>query len=297
MPKDDATKPQDPLGEVFGYPPEDQSDEADRHRSGRLCPFNNGSANCTKDKADNPLGVCSVRVHGTATPIITCPTRFREKWRIASDAAGYFFPSDAQWTTVSEVRLRDAKGHHVGNIDHVLVRYDDEGQVVDFGTVEVQSVYVSGNVREPFEQYTSKGLTEYQEEVASGVFRVRPDYLSSRKRLVPQLASKGAILNSWGKKQAIVVDSPFFESFPEVTTYEDGAKDLAWFVYGLHQASSRYALTLDKRIVTDFARTLAALNRTDFEPGPMEDFVEVLQERLTEQLRTGAVITLPGSGQ
>jgi len=33
----------------------------------------------------------------------------------------------------------------------VLVAYDDAGKVVDFGALEIQAVYISGNVREPFE--------------------------------------------------------------------------------------------------------------------------------------------------
>ena len=53
-------KPKQPLAEVFGYLTGDQSAQAVRYRSDRLCPFNNKVPNCTKDKAKNPLGVCSV---------------------------------------------------------------------------------------------------------------------------------------------------------------------------------------------------------------------------------------------
>jgi uncharacterized protein YdcH (DUF465 family) len=40
------------------------SAKANRHRTKRLCPFNNKVPNCTKDKAQNPLGVCNV-FHGS----------------------------------------------------------------------------------------------------------------------------------------------------------------------------------------------------------------------------------------
>ena len=69
-----------PLSEVFGYLINDQSESAKRYRSKRLCPFNNKVPNCTKDKAENPLGVCSV-FYGDE-PVITCPIRFRENWII-----------------------------------------------------------------------------------------------------------------------------------------------------------------------------------------------------------------------
>jgi hypothetical protein len=50
-------KPQHPLAEVFGFPATDMSASANRHRTKRLCPFNNKVQNCTKDKAQEPLGV------------------------------------------------------------------------------------------------------------------------------------------------------------------------------------------------------------------------------------------------
>lgn len=34
--------PGQPLAEVFGFPVDDFSPEADRHRQNRLCPFHNG---------------------------------------------------------------------------------------------------------------------------------------------------------------------------------------------------------------------------------------------------------------
>ena len=97
-----------PLAEVFGFPTNNQSSEAIRHRQKRLCPFNNKAPNCTKDKANDPLGVCSV--YDGNTPAITCPVRFRESWLIADDAASFFFPPDARWTSVVEVRLNDRHG-------------------------------------------------------------------------------------------------------------------------------------------------------------------------------------------
>ncbi|MEA3239834.1 MAG: NotI family restriction endonuclease [Candidatus Bipolaricaulota bacterium] len=53
------TKHRQPLAEVFGHLISDQSSEAIRCRSHRICPFNNKVPNCTKDKAKNPLGEMS----------------------------------------------------------------------------------------------------------------------------------------------------------------------------------------------------------------------------------------------
>ncbi|MBM3334360.1 hypothetical protein FJY63_06840, partial [Candidatus Sumerlaeota bacterium] len=140
-----------PLAEVFGFGVADHSEAATRSRKHSLCPFNNKVANCTKDKAKVSLGVCSI--YDKNEIVITCPIRFREDWLIAVDAASFFFPATARWSSLVEVRLNDAHGKAAGNIDVVLLAYDGNGKVYDFGALEIQAVYISGNVREPFKRY------------------------------------------------------------------------------------------------------------------------------------------------
>ena len=184
--------PKHPLAEVFGFPYDNLTPEAQRYRGLRLCPFNNRVPNCTKDKASNPLGVCSIC--DDRTPVITCPVRFREAWRIAEDAAKFFFETGTSWTSLTEVRLADAEGKSAGNIDLVLVSYDDCGKVTGFGAVEVQAVYISGNVRRPFEAYMTDPEHMFDMDWTSERNYPRADYLSSsRKRLAPQLIYKGGI--------------------------------------------------------------------------------------------------------
>jgi hypothetical protein len=121
-----------PLIEVFGFPTDNFSDAAFRYRSKKLCPFNNKVPNCTKDKAADPLGTCSV-ASGDDGTAITCPIRFRQHWIIADHGAEFFFPKGAMWTSLTEVKLKDKYGKAAGNIDLVLVSYDGHGKVLDFG--------------------------------------------------------------------------------------------------------------------------------------------------------------------
>jgi hypothetical protein len=166
-----------PLAEIFGHLATDHSEKANRYWSHRLCPFNNKVPNCTKDKAKAPLGVCSI--YHESHPVITCPIRFREDWLITDDAASFFFQNGAAWSSLTEVRLNDSQGKSAGNIDVVLVAYDDKGKIYDFGALEVQAVYISGNVREPFERFIkdtkSRALMDWSKEPNYP----RPDYLSS----------------------------------------------------------------------------------------------------------------------
>jgi hypothetical protein len=160
-----------PLVEVFGFPTSNFSPEANRHRAKRLCPYNNKVPNCTKDKAKNPLGVCSI--YDDSNIAITCPIRFRQDWLIADDAAAFFFEKNVVWTSLTEVRLPDKYGHSAGNVDIVLVAYNEQGRVVDFGALEVQAVYISGNIRNAFEHYM-KDPQQHHEMTWEGPYYPRP---------------------------------------------------------------------------------------------------------------------------
>ncbi len=242
------TQPKHPLAEVFGFPSGDTSAAADRHRTKRLCPFNNKVPNCTKDKAQDPLGVCSV-FHENEV-VITCPIRFRQGWMIADDAADFFFPSGATWTTLTEVRLKDADGGSAGNIDIVLCAYDKTAKVYDFGALEVQAVYISGNVRNPFEHYMEAPAKNSDMDWTVEENYPRPDYLSSsRKRLAPQLIFKGGIINAWGKKTAVALNKGFFATLPKLPEVPKEKADIAWMIYDLKPLTATGAnteLSLDR---------------------------------------------------
>jgi hypothetical protein len=242
-----------PLAEVFGFPIDNLSEAANRYRTRKLCPFNNKVPNCTKDKANDPLGVCSVfEADYTA---ITCPIRFRENWLIADDGADFFFPPGAMWTSLTEVRLKDKYGKSAGNIDLVLVSYDKHGKVTDFGALEVQGVYISGNVRNPFEYYMKDPTNRADMKWKGKPNYPGPDYLSSsRKQLVPQLIFEGGILNKRRKKMAFAMDQGLFNTLPRLTEVPKHKADIAWLVYGLdyNKKTNRYSLERRKAVYTAF---------------------------------------------
>ncbi len=84
-----------------------------------------------------------------------------------------------------------------------------------------------------------------------------PDFLSSsRKRLAPQLIYKGQILQKWNKKQAVVVDSPFFETLPDFPTTDKVKSDLCWLIYDLKEnaKTGRFQLDLDTKYIQDLMK-------------------------------------------
>jgi hypothetical protein len=267
--------PQHPLAEVFGFTIDDNSKTAERFRTNKLCPFGNKVPSCTKDKANAPLGVCSIFHNSSA--IITCPIRFRQDWIIAEDAAKFFFKKKSTWTSLSEVRLTDKNGETAGNIDIVLVSYDDRGRILDFGSLEIQAVYISGNIRSPFESYIGNrdkkmiwnGKPNYP----------KPDYLSSsRKRLLPQMLYKGGILKAWGKKQAVALQKNFFETLPKMPTVSPEKADIAWMLYDLKKTRQKkqFELTLSEIVYTEFESALNKITKACY----YESFIEKLQFEL-----------------
>ncbi|MGL5194497.1 MAG: NotI family restriction endonuclease [Chroococcales cyanobacterium] len=272
-----------PLAEVFGFPIDNLSPEAQRYRKHRLCPYNNKVPSCTKDKANDPLGVCSI--YAGKDLAITCPVRFREDWLIAEDAAAFFFPENTAWTSLSETRLHDKNGQSAGNIDLVLVAYDSQGLVIDFGALEVQSVYISGNIRRSFEYYMEEPNTRYNMDWSGEKNYPRPDYLSSsRKRLVPQLLYKGGILKTWRKKQAVALHKGFYNILPTLPEVGEQDAEIAWLIYDLERDSvtNRYHLQRVQTVYTLFQPALDKIATP--EVGPMENFLESLQEKLDNKL-------------
>lgn len=281
---DGQLKPKHPLAEVFGFKTTDQSVEARRNRKERLCPYNNNTPVCTKDKKDSPLGVCSLYT-SAEMPTVICPVRFREKWKVCQDAAEFFFPKGTPWTPLKEIRLKEKSGESAGNIDLVLVAHDNNGRIFDFGAIEVQAVYVSGNIRRPFERYMEDPKGRAEMDWTKEKNYPRPDYLSSsRKRLAPQLLYKGQILHTWGKRQAVVVDRPFFDTLPTLEQTDPKKADICWLVYNLKEsgASGRYEMKIDKKIYTGFDSTMKQIATP--EVGDMSIFVGHLEEKLAPTL-------------
>jgi hypothetical protein len=211
--------------------------------------------------------------------VIICPIRFREDWTIISDAASFIFNGKSSWTHVGEVRLKDKYGKSAGNIDYVLVAYDDKGRIIDFGSLEVQAVYISGNLTGPFTAYLENPSPEF--DWISAFKYPKPDYLSSsRKRLIPQIIAKGSILNQWGKKQAVALQSSFYNTLPTLPEFEKEESDFAFFLYDLVPVEDTKVLSLQlQRIIyTKFASALEQIAK--FEAGSIYQFEAILQKKL-----------------
>ena len=194
--------------------------------------------------------------------------------------------------------MNDKQGKSAGNIDVVLVQYDEAGRVLDFGSLEVQAVYISGNLRKSFYQPFKENREGFLnvDWSTSPLKPPRPDYLSSsRKRLAPQLIYKGGIFHAWRKRQAVAVHLPFFEQMPPLPVVPQAQADMAWIIYDFAGDSAEpRTLQRVKTVYTAFKASLDAI--TVSEPGNVSNFVSVLQGKLSAQQSGVGVVETTDSG-
>jgi hypothetical protein len=163
------------------------------------------------------------------------------------------------------------------------VAYDERGKVIDFGALEVQAVYISGNIRKAFEYYMEDPENrQHMDWRTLADYYPRPDYLSSsRKRLAPQLLYKGGILKAWKKKQAVAIQRNFYETLPQLPESSREQADIAWLLYDMQAKNGGFEIVLNRVVYTEF---FPAMNRiTTAEPGNVGDFINHLQNRLDKR--------------
>lgn len=194
-----------------------------------------------------------------------------------ADAAEIFFGKGVLYTSLPEVRLVDKNGRKAGNIDYVLVRHDERGRILDYASLEVQSVYISGTIKGAFDTYMEDQNPDF--EWVNVRNYPNPDYLSSStKRLIPQMLVKGGIFRHWGRRQAVAVQASFFNTLPKLAVAPVEEADLAWLLYDLILAPDglRYNLTHIDTVYTRYDNALKEF--IEPQPDDEEKFLTGLQK-------------------
>lgn len=188
-----------PIVEIFGFPPDNDSAEAKECRSRYWCPFLD--SRCVKGghEVPVPLGTCSVlSSHGH---VVTCPKRFYgDRHALIHDVAATLLETESNVVLVPEIGTTPSS-----TFDWVAVQHDGAGNVRDYHGIEVQTIDITGSVRPYFEAYMQGRDTT----------RVRHNYginwANVFKRGMPQFLAKAAILGTYGKKLAVVVQDQLLD--------------------------------------------------------------------------------------
>ncbi|QDV77696.1 Restriction endonuclease NotI [Planctomycetes bacterium K2D] len=190
----------------------------------------------------------------------------------------------------------DASSEDVGNIDNVLVNPSDGD--LEWCALEIQAVYFSGRKMSLLFNHI---LTHAGPELPFPDSVRRPDYRSSGpKRLMPQLQIKVPTLRRWGKKMAIVVDIPWFQTnVVGVPTVNDVSNsDIAWFLVGFDESTDPATLTVSGPELQTLERAVEGL--TGGYPVTLAEFESKIRDKLNPpQPRTRRARREPnqGSGQ
>ena len=286
------------IGEWFGLPADGMS-APDRmrlagmalgHEPAPQCPFDR-PRQCQKEG-----GVCSLRPHvqgtdGHAVPAgevvcAVCPHRLYEddlimRW-VGKEVLGTAKPLKAR--EVDFLRTKD--GAAAGRIDVVLCdpRTLDSADGLRWCIVETQTVYFSGGKMDDEFQKIRRGGGRFVPFPAKSR---RPDFRSSgAKRLRPQLDAKCPTLARWGKKIAVVVDRPFFDSLGHMTrAIDNDDAEIIWFVVRYKREGDRYELAKDE--VVPVTLDVARKGLQNAEPVSKQDFESALREKLRAGGRAG----------
>ena len=192
------------------------------HDSQPPCPFQAGSPTCSKKG-----GVCSIR-SGYNRPVITCPRRFEEGDLIPTWLGEIVGFTDIFLAREVPFMRSPTTGRAAGRIDLVVAA---ENTANTWFGLEIQAVYFSGKgMQADFEAL----LVDDNEAPPAPTAVRRPDWRSSSaKRLMPQLQIKAPTLRRWGKKLAVTVDLPFFESIGGPTaapSFDLNDGDIIWLI-------------------------------------------------------------------
>jgi len=170
----------------------------------------------------------------------------------------------------------------VGKIDNVLVAPKTER--LSWCALEIQAVYFSGRAMKSDLEL----MTNWKKEgIPFPTQQRRPDFRSSGpKRLMPQLQIKVPTISRWGKKTAVVVDLPFWNSLGEMTEVENVSNcDIAWFVVSYQKKgdTGQFALREHSLHLTTLDRAVEGL--TGGVPTSLAAFEGDIRKRLKTTLQ------------
>ncbi len=279
--------------DIFRMDPESRRDSAKLEIErdailGKPCPYR-PSGFCNKKG-----GVCTLRLYeqlgsaivaGKGSPVAVCPSRFFEAG-IIHRWVGETILGTPNPIVLSEIGFLDRlkpedhvtdeeDSNMIGRIDNVLLHPDK--RPLEWCALEIQAVYFSGKAM----QHEFKMLSKFSgNEFPYPAQHRRPDWRSSGpKRLLPQLQTKTPTIRTWGKKVAVVVDEPFFESLVGVDRERHLSNaEIVWFVVGYEPTKTGWNLIPKDVVFTKLESSIKAL--TGGTPLPKEKFEDQLLSKL-----------------
>lgn len=192
--------------EVFGYPPEADTDAARDARERCWCPFQNRP--CTKLRTAAGTGVCSLRYKAKGFP--------RENiWAICAKrltggpfehAKAVQFASRAEAAElVTEVKINNPDMSFDGVI--YLIGEGDDPEV-EFAGIEAQTIDTRGGAVKPIWQaYVDGEPQRWRDYYEEGKVRPGVNTTNVWKRMLPQAMNKGRMFRDWDSALLVILQA------------------------------------------------------------------------------------------
>lgn len=243
--------------EIFGFPPKNQSDEAEKARSEYLCPFIRKK--CTKQTRllSYPLGICSVWHAGA--PRIICPQRFYfEELKLLKTIARNFLRGE--FNLVSEVEL---EGY--GKVDWVGFTITDVEEVKEFIGIEIMadSTTQTGQLVDALKDFMERKTLKERYNYGMNTY-------NTIKLSFTQMLNKGQVFEKWEKYYIWVLQDVLLqdlvnrfklEMHPEIS--EDNKIVFASLHMEFDEQKNIFILKLEKYYSTSVEEMLHAYRRAD----------------------------------
>lgn len=196
------------IWEFFGRRAEGQNDLVASLAKEKICPFIDGP--CTKTFSDRTIsGVCAIKP-STSPAVICCPKRlyydnykilrdisllaFEDTFELVSgeEAANFAISQNTKCVAVfghnwgKELRIPTKTSGNTFSIDWTLALISEQGDLLEFVAVEVQSIDTTGNYKDGFKELISTGRVM---KTTAGL-----NWENVNKRILPQLVYKGQVL-------------------------------------------------------------------------------------------------------
>lgn len=240
----------DPLkvvGEILGEPARLMRNPVN---AGYECPFMESLCTKRSQKIDGPYPICSVWA-GRSKPnpylMSVCPKRFYQV-DFFNDVIEHCWPNTEGPTNprvVSEIQMAG-----FGNVDFVIADLNEqENEVVDFVSVEMQAVDITGSVEPAYQGIiNSQGLVD----VSYGI-----NWANVRKRYVTQLVTKGFFHHHWNSRIVAVLQTRLYDYMRQHINFDElppntGGNTVVFMLYDFQPKDGEegHSLVLDRVVGT-----------------------------------------------
>jgi len=270
--------------EIFGFPVENKSKEAENIRRNHQCPFNNNNK-CSKQSRllTYPLGICSTWWPNNS-PVAICPKRLLQDKTIFINVANHVFGGMDNVLLFSEVKLK-----RIGTFDFVLVKHKPiSNEIEDFCVVEFQTDSTTGTGK------LVKAIEDYMngEDVTKKSYAFGMNTYNTIKLGFVQMLNKGQVFEVWDKKIIWAVQGYVYKNMVDRFGLRDmklnkGDANL-FFIYDIDYSSNpnNYQLILEEIKSSTIENLMKAFQTADLPK--IDDFIKVLHQKL--QLNLGIKI-------